>query len=152
MKIAIGSDHAGFQMKAELIKVLSDLGYQYTDFGPNSTDSVDYPDFAEKVATNVSNGNADRGVLICGTGIGMAIVANKFPNIRAAVCNDLYSAKMSRLHNDANVLTIGGRVIGIDLAKEILKVWLSTDFEAGRHERRLDKIKRCEERMLNHEF
>ncbi len=151
MKIAICSDHAGFQLKEELIKVLSDLEHQCIDFGPTSTDSVDYPDFAQKVAAAVSAGDVERGILICGTGIGMAIVANKYPKIRAAVCNDLYTAKMSRLHNDANVLTLGGRVIGIDLAKEILKVWLTTGFEAGRHQRRLEKITMCEKRVLDNE-
>lgn len=149
MKIAIGCDHAGFEMKQELLKVVTELGHEFIDFGTNSSNSVDYPDFAEKVSLSVASKDADRGILICGTGIGMAIVANKFAGIRAAVCNDLYSAKMSRLHNDANVLTIGGRVVGKDIAKEILKVWLSTDFEGGRHQIRLDKINRCEETIIS---
>ncbi|MCX8027673.1 MAG: ribose 5-phosphate isomerase B [Thermodesulfovibrionales bacterium] len=147
MKIAIASDHAGFEMKEVLKAVIIDeFGHTCIDYGPQNTQSVDYPDYAMKVALEVSNKNVDRGVLICGTGIGMSIVANKFPSVRAALCNDLYSAKMSRLHNDANILALGGRVIGKDLAKEILKVWLSTDFEGGRHIMRLNKIKPIEER------
>lgn len=145
MKIAIGSDHAGFELKQEFVKVLKGYGHEVIDFGTHSLDSVDYPDFAEQVASKVSSKEADRGILICGTGIGMAMTANKFLNIRAAVCNDLYSAKMSRLHNDANVLAIGGRMVGKDLAREILIMWLNTEYEGGRHQRRLDKIKRCEE-------
>lgn len=145
MKIAIGADHAGFELKQEFIKTLKGFGHEVIDFGTNSLDSVDYPDFAEQVASKVSSKEADRGILICGTGIGMAMTANKFSDVRAAVCNDLYSAKMSRLHNDANVLAIGGRMVGKDLAKEILIMWLSTEYEGGRHQRRLDKIKRCEE-------
>lgn len=152
MKIAIASDHAGFEMK-EALKVIirKEFGYTCVDFGPEDTQSVDYPDYAIKVAMEVSNKNVDRGILICGTGIGMSIVANKFPSIRATLCNDLYSAKMSRLHNDANILTLGGRVIGKDLAKEILKVWLSTDFEGGRHIMRLNKIKPIEEKYIKNE-
>ncbi|MFN3739474.1 MAG: ribose 5-phosphate isomerase B [Thermodesulfovibrionales bacterium] len=146
MKVAIGSDHAGFQLKEELKKLLQEMGHECIDFGPMSSESVDYPDFGEKVSQAVSSGSADRGVLICGTGIGMSIVANKFPDIRASLCNDLYTARMSRLHNDANVLVMGGRIVGIDLAREILKTWMTSEFEGGRHLRRLQKIKSIEER------
>lgn len=140
MHIAIGSDHAGLEMKREIISVLKDLGHDYTDYGTDTPDSVDYPDFGEKVSSAVSTGKIERGILICGTGIGMSIVANKFPNVRAALCNELFSAKMSRLHNDANILVIGGRIIGKDLAKEIVKTWFATSFEGGRHGNRLKKI------------
>lgn len=147
MKIAIGSDHAGFELKSEIIVLLKEMGIECIDFGTNGPQSVDYPDFGEKVSMAVSKGEMDRGILICGTGIGMSIVANKFPNIRASLCNDLFTAKMSRLHNDANILVIGGRIVGKDLAKEIVRVWFSTDFEGGRHLIRLEKIKKIEERL-----
>ncbi len=140
MKIGIGCDHAGLELKLEIISLLSDMGVNCVDYGTNAPQSVDYPDFGEKVSSAVSTGELDRGVLICGTGIGMSIVANKFPGIRASLCNDLFSARMSRLHNNANILVMGGRVIGKDLAKEIVRVWFSTDFEAGRHTNRLNKI------------
>lgn len=147
MKIAIGSDHAGFELKSEIIVLLKEMGIECIDFGTNGPQSVDYPDFGEKVSMAVSKGEMDRGILICGTGIGMSIVANKFPHIRASLCNDLFTAKMSRLHNDANILVIGGRIVGKDLAKEIVRVWFSTDFEGGRHLIRLEKIKKIEERL-----
>ncbi len=140
MKIAIGSDHAGLEMKREIINLLIELGYDYIDYGTETPESVDYPDFGELVSSDVSKGIVARGILICGTGIGMSIVANKFPHIRAALCNELFSAKMSRLHNDANILVLGGRIVGRDLAKEIVKVWLTTPFEGGRHLNRLKKI------------
>lgn len=146
MRVAIGSDHAGFFLKEELKKLLQEMGHECIDFGPESTESVDYPDFGERVSLAVSTKAAERGVLICGTGIGMSIVANKFPDVRASLCNDLYTARFSRLHNDANILVIGGRIVGIDLAKEILKTWFTTEFEGGRHLRRLQKIKSIEER------
>ncbi|MCX7793866.1 MAG: ribose 5-phosphate isomerase B [Thermodesulfovibrionales bacterium] len=146
MRVAIGSDHAGFQLKEELKRLLNEMGHECIDFGPSTNESVDYPDFGEKVSLAVSTKAVDRGVLICGTGIGMSIVANKFPEIRASLCNDLYTARMARLHNDANVLVIGGRIVGIDLAKEILKTWFTTEFEGGRHLKRLEKIKSIEER------
>lgn len=147
MKIAIGSDHAGFDLKSEIISLLKEMGIECLDFGTDGPQSVDYPDFGEKVSMAVSKAEVDRGILICGTGIGMSIVANKFPNIRASLCNDLFTAKMSRLHNDANILVIGGRIVGKDLAKEIVRVWFSTDFEGGRHLIRLEKIKKIEERL-----
>lgn len=146
MQVAIGSDHAGFQLKEELKRLLYEMGHECIDFGPATDESVDYPDFGKKVAEAVSLKRAERGVLICGTGIGMSIVANKFPDIRASLCNDLYTARFSRLHNDANILVIGGRIVGIDLAREILKIWMTTEFEGGRHLKRLQKIKSIEER------
>lgn len=148
MRIAIGSDHAGLDMKREIISLLTELGHDYVDYGTETPQSVDYPDFGEKVSDAVSTGAVERGVLICGTGIGMSIVANKFPHVRASLCNELFSARMSRLHNDANVLVLGGRIIGRDLAREIVKTWMTTPFEGGRHENRLNKIKLIEERML----
>jgi len=145
MKIAIGSDHAGFGLKEEVLALLKGSRHEVIDCGTNTTASVDYPDFGEKVSRMISAGEADRGILICGTGIGMSMVANKFPNVRAALCNDLFSAKMSRLHNDANVLVLGGRIIGKDLAAEIVRTWLDTAFEGERHMRRLQKIKKIED-------
>ena len=147
MKIAIGSDHAGFVLKEEVLALLKRLSFKVIDCGTNDTSSVDYPDFGEKVSRLVSAGEVDRGILICGTGIGMSMVANKFPNVRASLCNDLFSAKMSRLHNDANVLVLGGRIIGKDLAAEIVTTWMSTPFEGDRHLKRLHKIKKIEETL-----
>ena len=145
MKIALGCDHAGFGLKEEILSLLQTLNVEVVDCGTNSTTSVDYPDFGEKVSVLVSSGKIERGILICGTGLGMSMVANKFPNVRASLCNDLFTAKMSRLHNDANVLVLGGRVIGKDLAYEIVKTWVSTPFEGDRHLKRLNKIKKIEE-------
>jgi len=145
VKIAVGCDHAGFGLKEEIVDLLKSLNIEFVDCGTNGTQSVDYPDFGEKVSGLVSSGKVERGILICGTGIGMSMVANKFPNVRASLCNDLFSAKMSRLHNDANVLVMGGRVIGKDLAYEIVKTWMTTPFEGDRHIRRLNKIRKIEE-------
>ncbi len=149
-KIAIGSDHAGFGLKEEILGLLKGLDIDIVDCGTNTTESVDYPDFGARVSELVSSGEAERGILVCGTGLGMSMVANKYPNVRAALCNDLFSAKMSRLHNDANILVMGGRVIGKDLAAEIVKVWLSTPFEGERHLKRLNKIKKIEEKLNTH--
>jgi ribose 5-phosphate isomerase B len=151
MKIAIGCDHAGLELKNEIIKVLSGLGIDCIDYGTNTPESVDYPDFGEKVSEAVSSGEIERGILICGTGIGMSIVANKFPGIRASLCNDLFTAQMSRRHNDANVLVIGGRIVGKDLAKEIVKTWVNTPFDGSRHVNRLKKITLIEDRLRKHE-
>jgi len=147
MKVAIGCDHAGVSMKNEIVPVLDELSIEWEDFGTKDEESVDYPDFGEKVSEAVSNGVVDRGILICGTGIGMSIVANKVHGIRAALCQEDYSAKMSRLHNDANVLVLPGRIIDKVRAGEIVKTWFTTDFEGGRHQRRLDKIKDIEEKQ-----
>lgn len=140
MKIAIGADHAGFGLKEELRGYVENLGHAVQDHGTNSTDSVDYPDVAFSVARAVASGEADRGVLICATGIGMAIAANKVPGIRAASCSDAYSARMARAHNDANVLALGARVVGSGLAESLVDSFLDTSFHGGRHQRRVDKI------------
>jgi ribose 5-phosphate isomerase B len=147
MKIAIGCDHAGVDLKNIILPTLKDLSIEWMDVGTNEDVSVDYPDFGEKVSEMVSNGKVERGILICGTGIGMSIVANKFPGVRASLCNDTNSTKMSRLHNDANLLILPGRIIDNDRAKEIVKIWFATSFEGGRHQRRIDKIKAIEDRL-----
>lgn len=147
MTIAIGCDHAGVELKKEIISLLHDLHVECIDYGTNGTESVDYPDFGEKVSESVSSGKIEKGILICGTGIGMSIVANKFPGVRASLCNGIFTARMSRLHNDANVLVLGGRVIGKDLAKEIVRTWVSTPFEGERHAKRLRKITLIEDRL-----
>ncbi|MFO0751949.1 MAG: ribose 5-phosphate isomerase B [Thermodesulfovibrionales bacterium] len=146
MRIALGSDHAGLDMKREVLSLLQEMGHEQADYGTDTPQSVDYPDFGEKVSRAVAAGEADRGILICGTGIGMSIVANKIPGVRAALCNELFSARMSRLHNDANVLVLGGRIIGKDLAREIVRTWMTTSFEGGRHCDRLRKITLIEEK------
>ena len=146
MKIALASDHAGFELK-EAMKTMLVKHIEVLDFGTTSESSMDYPDTGFPAAQAVSEGMCDFGILICGTGIGMSMVANKFPNVRASLCNDLFTAKMSRSHNDANVLVLGGRIIGKDLAMEIVKVWLTTPFEGARHLNRIRKIKAIEERL-----
>lgn len=141
MKLAIGCDHGGWELKQEILAFLKNIAnIQVADFGPAGKDSVDYPDFGAKVSEAVSKGTMDRGILICGTGIGMSIVANRFPGVRAALCHDHFTAQMSREHNDANVLVMGERVIGKGVAMEIVKTWLDTGFAGGRHQKRLDKI------------
>ena len=140
MKIAIACDHGGYELKETLKAHLAALGHQVEDFGTNSTDSCDYPDFAVPAAERVAGGDCDRGVLICTTGIGMSIAANKVRGIRCALCHDPLSASLTRRHNDTNVLAMGAGIIGPSLAKEILEVWLTTEFEGGRHQRRVDKI------------
>ena len=144
MKIAIGSDHRGFDAKRRLAAVLRQMGHEVLDVGPDGKDSVDYPDFAFRVAEAVGKGEAPRGILICGTGIGMCIAANKVHGVRAAPCHDSITAEMSRRHNDANVLSIGARIVGEGLADAILRVWLTTAFEGGRHQRRVDEIHEIE--------
>jgi ribose 5-phosphate isomerase B len=148
MKIALGSDHGGYQLKENLKKYLKELNVEYKDFGCNSEKSVDYPDIGFKIAIEVKNRKYDKGILICGTGIGMSIVANKIKGIRASLCHDVFSARYAREHNDANILTLGGRVIDSGLAKEIVKVWLNTDFSGEeRHLKRLNKIKQEEDKI-----
>lgn len=144
MKIAIGFDHGGFEYKSALIEFLNKNGYEFVDYGTFSNQSVDYPDFAVKVANAVANKECDKGILICGTGIGMSIVANKVNGIRCALANDFYSAKMTRLHNDTNVLAMGARVIGIGTMLEIVNVWLTTEYLGSYHQARLDKIAQIE--------
>ena len=144
MKVALGCDHAGVALKNEILPVLEELEIEWEDFGTKNEESCDYPDYGEKVSDAVSKGKVDRGILVCGTGIGMSIVANKFPGVRAALCSEDYSAKMSRLHNDANVLVLPGRIISAATARDIVSVWFKTDFEGDRHQKRLDKIKALE--------
>ena len=140
MKIAIASDHGGFELKEKIYKYLLDKGYEITNFGTDSTESCDYPVFAKKVCNAILKENFERGILICGTGIGMSIMANRFKGIRAACLSDKYSAQMTRKHNDSNVLCFGARVIDESLAKEIVDIWLKTEYEAGRHQKRIDML------------
>ncbi len=141
MKLAIGADHGGLELKQEVVQYLRTLkDIEVSDFGTATKDSVDYPDYGKKVSEAVSNGSVDRGILICGTGIGMSIVANRYPKVRAALCHDHFTAQMSREHNDANILVMGERVIGKGVALEIVKTWLETAFAGGRHQLRLNKI------------
>jgi len=140
MKIAIASDHGGFNLKSKVCEYLKEKNIDFVDFGTNSTDSCDYPIYAKKVANAILSKEFDKGILICGTGIGMQICANKFKGIRAACPENTYSAKMTRAHNDSNVLTLGERVLGVGLAIEILETWLNTEFEGGRHQKRIDMI------------
>jgi ribose 5-phosphate isomerase B len=140
MRIAVGADHAGYRLKEEVKRLLDSLDLPWVDFGTDSEVSVDYPDIAVKVARAVASGLVDRGILVCGTGIGMAMAANKVGGIRAASVGDLPSARLSREHNDANVLTLGGRTTEVDRAREIVRTFLTTSFEGGRHQRRIDKV------------
>ncbi|HWR44382.1 ribose 5-phosphate isomerase B [Sporomusa sp.] len=144
MKIAIGSDHGGFRLKEEIKALLTELKVDSHDFGTYTTDSVDYPDISRQVAESVAGGEYERGIIVCGTGIGVSIAANKIKGIRAALCHDVFSAQMSREHNDANILTLGERVIGSGLARMIVEVWLKTKFAGGRHACRVDKIMELE--------
>ena len=144
MRVAIGSDHAGFELKQHVIESLKTMSHEVDDRGTHSTEPVDYPPICADVARQVAKGAADRGIVLGGSGQGEQISANKIHGIRAALCNDLYSAKYSRLHNDANVLSMGGRIVAAALADEILKLWLLTDFEGGRHARRLQEIAEIE--------
>jgi ribose 5-phosphate isomerase B len=140
MKVIIGSDHAGFSLKLQVKTLLEKMGHTVEDAGCHNEDSVDYPVYGKAVATGVAKGEAARGILICGSGLGMSMIANRFTGVRAALCNDLFSAVLSRQHNDANLLVMGGRLIGSDLAGEIVKAWLETEFDGGRHERRIAQL------------
>ena len=145
MKIAIGSDHAGFALKSSLMSALEDLGHEPLDQGTDNAEvSVDYPVYCAKVAHVVADGGADRGIVIGGSGNGEQMSANKVNGIRAALCNDLYTARFARLHNDANVLSLGARVVAPELARQIMEVWLTTEFEGGRHVRRLEQLTEIE--------
>lgn len=144
MKIAIASDHGGYACKEQLIPLLKELGHEVEDLGCHGPESVDYPDYGIACAKAVAAGQAERGVVVCGTGIGISIAANKVPGIRCALCTDPLMARLCREHNDANMLALGGRIIGMELAKEILRVFLSTGFAGGRHQARIDKISRYE--------
>lgn len=147
--IAVSSDHGGFALKSEIIGFLKQYGYTYKDMGTyNAGESVDYPDYGHAVALAVKSGEFDRGIIICGTGIGISIAANKVPGIRAALCTDSYMARMSREHNNANILALGGRVTGPGAAVEIVRTWLNTDFLGDRHNRRVNKISNIEREYL----
>jgi ribose 5-phosphate isomerase B len=147
VRIAIGADHAGFLLKEHLKATLQRLGHTVEDHGTNSEDTVDYPRFCLSVGRAVADTRVDRGIVLGGSGQGEQIAANKVPGVRAALCNDLYTARLSRQHNDANVLSMGGRIVAFGLADEILGLWLSTPFEGGRHQRRLDQISEAERNL-----
>ncbi len=149
MKFAVGSDHGGLEVRSLVADTLRQRGHEVVDMGTTGTESVDYPDFGARVAGAVSRGEAERGVLVCGTGIGMSIIANKFAGVRAALVTDPFMARMASEHNDANVLVMGGRVSSPELAREMLVAWLDTPFEGGRHQRRLDKIAEWEAKSLS---
>lgn len=146
MKLAIGCDHGGYNLKTAILEHLDKKGIEYKDFGCYSIESCDYPDFAEKVAEAIVNGECERGIIVCGTGIGISIAANKVPGIRAAHCTDTFSAKASRQHNDANILALGERITGVGLALDIVDAYLEAEFEGGRHQRRIDKITEIEKK------
>ena len=138
--LAIGSDHGGYELKEHIKKYLDEKGVEYKDFGCYDESSVDYPDIAQKVCASINGGECENGILVCGTGIGISIAANKINGIRAAHCHDIYSAEMTKRHNNANVICMGGRVIGRELAFKIIDAWLGAEFEGGRHQTRIDKI------------
>jgi len=140
MKIAIGSDHGGFDLKRSVSAFVREMGFTVEDVGCHDRQSVDYPDFADAVCRLVLEGTCERGILICGTGLGMSIAANRHRGIRAALCHEAYTARMSRMHNNANVLCLGARVLGIEIALDVVGTWVETEFDGGRHQRRLDKI------------
>lgn len=142
MRIVVGSDHAGFDLKGEILSFLCMEGYDIQDMGTFAPDSVDYPDYAHLVVREMLAGRADLGILICGTGIGMSMTANRYPGIRAALCTDAFMARLSREHNDANVLCLGARVVGVGLALDIVNAWINASFAGGRHQRRVEKIER----------
>ena len=146
MRVAVGSDHRGFRLKGTIVELLRRWGHEVQDLGTHSAQSVDYPDVAQQVACRVAQGEADRGVLICGTGLGMCIAANKVAGVRAAPCHDELTAELSRRHNDANVLCLSGELLNEELVSRILQRWLETPFEGGRHARRLEKISQLEQR------
>ncbi len=148
MKIAIGCDHGGIVLKPAIVDLLQSREIEVVDFGCYSTDSVDYPDYALKVAESVSKKEVDLGIILCGTGIGISIAANKVKGIRAAVAHDLFTAEMCKRHNNANILAMGGRVVSIDLAVEMTKKWLDTEFEGGRHTNRINKITAIEDKYF----
>ncbi len=146
MKIAVACDHGGYELKNEIKKYLTENNYEVMDFGTDSTDSCDYPDYALPAAEAVANGECERGILVCSTGIGVSIVANKVPGVRCAHCHDTYCAEFTRLHNDANMLALGAKVVGAGYALKIVEIFLNTQFEGGRHRRRVDKISAVEQK------
>ena len=147
--LVVGSDHGGYELKMAILELLQKRAVECADFGTDGPDSVDYPDFAAKVATAVSSGEAELGILICGTGIGMSISANKFANVRAALVHDEFTAQMAREHNNANILVMGGRVLTPDQGKKFVEIWLDSEFEGGRHQSRLDKISAIEQQSIS---
>jgi ribose 5-phosphate isomerase B len=149
MRIALGSDHRGYEKRLRILEYLRTSGHEVLDLGVFVREACDYPDFAFEVALAVSQGRADRGILVCGTGIGMCIAANKVPGVRAALCYDVITAEMSRRHNDANILCLSGDLLGDEVVQRMVKVWLETEFEGGRHSRRLEKIARFESAHLS---
>lgn len=150
MKIAIGSDHVGLELKTKLLEHLTEKGIEYHDFGTLTAERTDYPTYGEAVANAVASGEYDKGIVLCGTGVGISISANKVPGIRAVVCSEPYSALLSRQHNDTNILAMGSRVVGSDLALMILDTWLSGEYEGGRHQKRLDMISNIEKKHHSH--
>lgn len=146
MKIGIGNDHSALELKAEIIELLKEKGHEVVDYGTNSPKSCDYPVYGEKVGRAVASGEVERGILICGTGLGISLAANKVKGVRAAVCSEPFTAKMSRAHNNCNILAFGARVVGAELAKMIVETWLDTEFEGGRHQRRVDMLMDIENR------
>ncbi|MCA9074623.1 MAG: ribose 5-phosphate isomerase B [Planctomycetaceae bacterium] len=144
MKIAVASDHRGVRVKEQILAQLAQLGHETLDYGPEGNDSVDYPDFAKAVAKDVSKGVIERGILICGTGLGMCVAANKFPGVRAVNCHDDFTAEMSRRHNNANVMCLSADLLGDRLLNRIVESWMAAEFEGGRHARRLEKIAEIE--------
>ena len=146
MRVAIGSDHAGYELKDAIVKILKNNNYEVVDFGTCDSKSVDYPDYGLKVAEAVKEGDCEKGIIICGTGIGISVSANKVPGVRAALCTNSLMARLSREHNNANVLALGARIVGFDLAIDIVETWLKTEFLGDRHQRRLDKIEDIEKK------
>ena len=146
MKIGIGNDHSALELKAEIIELLKERGHEVVDYGTNSPESCDYHVYGEKVGRAVASGEVERGILICGTGLGISLAANKVKGVRAAVCSEPFTAKMSRAHNNCNILAFGARVVGAELAKMIVETWLDTEFEGGRHQRRVDMLMDIENR------
>lgn len=145
--ILLGSDHGGLALKESIKALLEERGLLYEDCGTYTSDSVDYPDFGEKVARRISSGEVEKGILFCGTGIGMSIIANKFPGVRAALATDIFTAQMAKEHNNANILVLGGRVLKDDLARSMVTIWLDSPFDGGRHQQRLDKIRQIENEL-----
>lgn len=145
MKIGIGNDHSALELKAEIVDFLKEKGHEVVDYGTNTAESCDYPVYGEIVGKAVVSGEVEQGILICGTGLGISLAANKVKGIRAAVCSEPYTARMARQHNNCNILAFGARVVGAELAKMIVETWLDTDFEGGRHQRRVDQIMAIEE-------
>lgn len=146
MRVAIGSDHAGYELKDAIVKILKNNNYEVVDFGTCDSKSVDYPDYGLKVAEAVKEGDCEKGIIICGTGIGISVSANKVPGVRAALCTNSLMARLSREHNNANVLALGARIVGFDLAIDIVETWLKTEFLGDRHQKRVDKIEAIEKK------